>query len=170
MAEKKQQETILVNGYAYPTISRETLDAWLVDLTFVSAFSYGFTADGQLIILDDENITEPAKAAGVEPLMVLTPLDRQGAFNNQLAKSLLENPQAQETLIAQISENIRGKGLFGVDFDFEYVFAENRDQYTDLVRRARIKLNEEGYLVTVTLANIKEDGTFDKLVDEWFNK
>lgn len=152
MAEKKQQETILVNGYAYPTISRETLDAWLVDLTFVSAFSYGFTADGQLIILDDENITEPAKAAGVEPLMVLTPLDRQGAFNNQLAKSLLENPQAQETLIAQISENIRGKGLFGVDFDFEYVFAENRDQYTDLVRRTRIKLNEEGYLVTVTLA------------------
>ena len=98
MAEKKQQETILVNGYAYPTISRETLDAWLVDLTFVSAFSYGFT------------------------------------------------------LIAQISENIRGKGLFGVDFDFEYVFAENRDQYTDLVRRTRIKLNEEGYLVTVTLA------------------
>lgn len=152
MAEKKQQETILVNGYAYPTISRETLDAWLPDLTFVSAFSYGFTADGQLIILDDENITEPAKAAGVEPLMVLTPLDRQGAFNNQLAKSLLENPQAQETLIAQISENIRGKGLFGVDFDFEYVFAENRDQYTDLVRRTRIKLNEEGYLVTVTLA------------------
>ena len=42
MAEKKQQETILVNGYAYPTISRETLDAWLVDLTFVSAFSYGY--------------------------------------------------------------------------------------------------------------------------------
>ena len=42
--------------------------------------------------------------------------------------------------------------LFGVDFDFEYVFAENRDQYTDLVRRTRIKLNEEGYLVTVTLA------------------
>ena len=83
MAEKKQQETILVNGYAYPTISLETLDAWLVDLTFVSAFSYGFTADGQLIILDDENITEPAKAAGVEPLMVLTPLDRQDVYTRQ---------------------------------------------------------------------------------------
>lgn len=152
MAEKKQREVILVNGYAYPTIARETLNAWLPDLTFVSAFSYGFTAEGQLIDLEDEHITGSAKAAGVEPLMVLTPLDRQGAFNNQLAKSLLENPQAQENLLNQILENIRRKGLFGVDFDFEYVFEENRDQYTELVRQARIRLNEEGYLVTVTLA------------------
>lgn len=152
MAEKTQREVILVNGYAYPSISWETLNAWLVDLTFVSAFSYGFTESGELIDLEDENITGPAKAAGVQPLMVITPLDRQGAFNNQLAKSLLENPQAQDRLIENILDNIRTKGLFGADFDFEYVLPENRDQYTELVRKARIRLNEAGYLVTVTLA------------------
>lgn len=152
MAKKLRQEVILVNGYAYPTISAETLNSWLTDLTFVSSFSYGFEEDGQLIDLEDDMITGPAKAAGVQPLMVLTPLDRQGAFNNQLAKSLLESPRAQQALIEQILENIRAKGLFGVDFDFEYVLAENRDQYTELVRQARIRMNEAGYLVTVTLA------------------
>lgn len=152
MAEIMQQETILVNGYAYPSISPETLEAWLPDLTFVSTFSYGFTEDGQLIDLQDDNITVPTRAAGVESLMVLTPLDRHGAFNNQLAKRVLENPEAQENLIEEILANIREKGMLGVDFDFEYVFKENRDQYTELVRKARERLNEEGYLVTVALA------------------
>lgn len=152
MAEILQRETILVNGYAYPSIAPETLEAWLPDLTFVSTFSYGFTEDGQLIDLQDENITGPAQEAGVESLMVLTPLDSQGMFNNQLAKALLENPAAQEQLIDNLLENIRVKGMFGVDFDFEYVFAENRDQYTALVQKAREQLNAAGYLVTVALA------------------
>ena len=34
----------LVNGYAYPSISEETLAWWLPRLTWLSAFSYGFTA------------------------------------------------------------------------------------------------------------------------------
>ena len=36
----------LVNGYAYPSISEETLAWWLPRLTWLSAFSYGFTAEG----------------------------------------------------------------------------------------------------------------------------
>ncbi len=152
MAEKLQKETILVNGYAYPSISQETLGLWLPDLTFVSAFSYGFTAAGQLVDLQDDNIVGPARAAGVEPLMVLTSIDSKGAFNNEQTKVLLENPQAQEQLIESILANIKAKGMFGVDFDFEFIFAENRDQYTELVRKTRERLNEEGYLVTTALA------------------
>ena len=150
--QTQQKETILVNGYAYPSIAPETLNAWLPDLTFVSTFSYGFTKDGALIDLEDETITEPARTAGVEALMVLTPLDSQGVFSNELVKALLENIEAQEQLIENILSTVKRKGLFGVDFDFEYVFPENRDSYTDLVRRARERLNTEGYLVTVALA------------------
>lgn len=152
MAEIMQRRTILVNGYAYPSISPETLSAWLPDLTFVSTFSYGFTPEGQLVDLEDENIVEPAAAAEVQSLMVLTPLDSQGNFSNELAADLLENPAAQNVLIENILANIRKKGMFGVDFDFEYIFAKNRDQYTALVKTARERLNEAGYLVTVALA------------------
>lgn len=150
--QKLQNETILVNGYAYPSIAPETLNAWLPDLTFVSPFSYGFTKSGELIDLQDDNLIEPARAAGVEALMVLTPLNSQGVFSNELVKALLEDAQAQEVLIENIRNMIRQKGFFGVDFDFEYVLAENRDAYTRLVRKARERLNAEGYLVTVALA------------------
>ncbi len=152
MAETLQKETVLINGYAYPSIAPETLEAWLPNLTFLSAFSYGFTEDGQVINLQDENLTTPARAAGVQPLLVLTPLDSQGMFSNQLVKALLENDQAQEQLIENLLRMVRAKGFFGVDFDFEYVYAENRDAYTDLVRRSRERFNEAGYLVTVALA------------------
>ena len=36
-------EDLLVNGYAYPSISADTLGWWLPRLTWVSSFSYGFT-------------------------------------------------------------------------------------------------------------------------------
>ena len=112
-------DDLLVNGYAYPSISPDTLAWWLPRLTWVSAFSYGFTPDGNLINLEDENIVQPAQAAGVGTLMVLTPLDETGAFNDQVAAAVLNNPAAVDNLISSILQNIRSKGLAGIDFDFE---------------------------------------------------
>ena len=53
-------EDLLVNGYAYPSISPDTLAWWLPRLTWVSSFSYGFTEDGELINLEDETIIAQA--------------------------------------------------------------------------------------------------------------
>ena len=145
-------DDLLVNGYAYPSISQETLAWWLPRLTWVSAFSYGFTADGNLIDLDDENIIQPAKEAGVGTLMVLTPLDENGAFNDRTAVAVFGNPAALDNLIASILQNIQSKGLSGIDFDFEYLPAEYADDYVNLVRRTRERLAPLGYTVTVALA------------------
>lgn len=147
-----QSRAIIVNGYAYPTIDSGTLAAWLPDLTFLSTFSYGITPEGGLINLDDEEMISAAAESGVESLMVLTPMDNEGMFSTDLAKEVLENPDAQDALIENILVNIQNKGMFGVDFDFEYIYEENRDQYVELVRKARERLNEAGYLVTVALA------------------
>ena len=145
-------DDLLVNGYAYPSISQETLAWWLPRLTWVSAFSYGFTADGNLIDLDDENIIQPAREAGVGTLMVLTPLDENGAFNDRTAVAVFGNPAALDNLIASILQNIQSKGLSGIDFDFEYLPAEYADDYVNLVRRTRERLAPLGYTVTVALA------------------
>ncbi|MEG1930883.1 MAG: glycosyl hydrolase family 18 protein, partial [Anaerovorax sp.] len=48
--------------------------------------------------------------------------------------------------------NIQEKGMTGIDFDFEYVFPENKDDYVELVRKTAEILNPKGYLVTVALA------------------
>lgn len=143
---------IIVNGYAYPSINPEVLANWLPDLTLLSNFSYGITAEGGIVDLNDANLTEAALAAGVQPLMVLTPMDAEGMFNDILASALLESPAARTTLVQNILSTIQTKGLYGVDFDFEYISAKNRQQYVALVREAAEVLNAYGYLVTVALA------------------
>ena len=143
---------LLVNGYAYPSISPETLEWWLPRLTWVSAFSYGFTADGSLINLEDESIVRQASSAGAGTLMVLTPLDENGAFNDQVAVEIFGNPAALDNLIENIRQNIQIKGLSGIDFDFEYLAADYADDYVNLVRRTQELLTPLGYTVTVALA------------------
>lgn len=142
----------IVNGYAYPSISEETLNWWLPRLSWVASFSYGFTEDGELINLEDENLVIPANQAGVRPMMVLTPLDAQGNFNDNIAIRIFENLNARENLINNIEANIRNKNMGGVDFDFEYLAAEYADDYVQLVADTRQRLRPQGYLTTVALA------------------
>lgn len=142
----------IVNGYAYPSISKETLEWWLPRLSWVAAFSYGFTEDGNLINLEDANLIIPATEAGVRPMMVLTPLDADGNFNDNIAIRVFENPDAQQNLIDNIEANIKNKNMGGVDFDFEYLAASYADDYVELVGRTRGRLRPQGYLTTVALA------------------
>ena len=142
----------IVNGYGYPSISKETLEWWLPRLSWVAAFSYGFTEDGNLINLEDANLIIPATEAGVRPMMVLTPLDADGNFNDNIAIRVFENPDAQQNLIDNIEANIKNKNMGGVDFDFEYLAAGYADDYVELVGRTRGRLRPQGYLTTVALA------------------
>lgn len=143
---------MLINGYAYPNIRPEILEDWLKIVTFVSTFSYGMTTSGQLIQLEDTSVVDVANASGVGSLMVLTGLGEDGMFSSQLVSEVLNNPQAQERLMADVLLNLEEKGMYGIDFDFEYVFPENREQYVALVEKAAKILNPKGYLVTVALA------------------
>lgn len=143
---------IIVSGYAYPSINQQVLEAWLADLTYLNTFSYGITSDGGIVDLQDQRLIESANAAGVKTLMVLTPMDENGMFNDELASALLESPEARTNLVNNVVRTIQAKGMAGVDFDFEYIPEQNRDQYVALVSQARETLNPMGYVVTVALA------------------
>lgn len=144
-------KSIIVSGYAYPSIEQWVLEAWLPDLT-LGNFSYGITADGGILDLDDQRLTHTANGAGVKPMMVMTPLDESGNFNSNTASKLLGNPAARTNLAWNILETVRRKGLAGVDFDFEYIPVENKEDYVELVVETRGLLAPEGYFVTVALA------------------
>lgn len=147
-----QYGTIVVSGYAYPFINRNVLEQWMPDLTYYNSFSYGFTPQGDLIPLNDAEVLDIVKAHGVEPVMVLTPLDAEGHFSNELASQILNNPTARERLLNNILEELRQKGYYGIDFDFEFISRTDRDLYTGLIASAAAKLNPEGFIVTVPLA------------------
>lgn len=145
-------EEIIVNGYVYPSVNPEVLESWLPNLSLIATFSYGITPEGYLIPLDDEALIDSANNYGVGSMMVLTPMNAMGQFSEYLVSDVVENPEAVERLLNEILYEMKKKNLLGVDFDFEFVPEKNRDQYTELVRKAAEKFNPEGYLVTVALA------------------
>lgn len=142
------------NGYAYPFISRYVLTQSLPSLSTLSIFSYGFTTDGQLIppILDDTWMIELAWMYNVRPILTLTPFDESGRFSNNLISAVVNSNDAIDNLIGNIQVTLDEKGFDGVDIDFEYIYAEDRDAFTSFVARCTERLNAQGYTVSVALA------------------
>ncbi len=143
---------IIVGGYMYPFVEQQVLDLTLPNLSILAIFTYGITAEGELVQLNDEALIQAANANGVIPLMVLAAMSEDGKFDSQLANTVLNSPEARSRLIENILDNIKTKGLGGIDFDFEFIFAEDREAYASFVDQTRQRLNSEGYMVTVALA------------------
>lgn len=141
-------------GYAYPFIGAETLAETLPFLTALYVFSYGFTPEGDLVSphADDSWMIAAAKEKGVRPTMVLTPFGVDGHFNNNLVTAVTEDPDVQERLIWNLGRTMHEKGYEGLDIDFEYVRAEDREGFAGFVSRTRQVMNLFGYPVTVALA------------------
>ncbi|MDY2819502.1 MAG: glycosyl hydrolase family 18 protein [Hominisplanchenecus sp.] len=147
-------ENIRVNGYAYTYISPWVLEQTLPFLMELSVFSYGFTAEGALVEppLPADWMIGGAKAAGVMPLLTLTPFGADGKFNNYLIHAVVSNPEAGETLINNLLRVMKEYGYQGLDIDFEYIMAEDRDLFTEFVREVTDALHAEGYRVSIALA------------------
>ena len=151
---QQYKRQVNVNGYAYPYISSKTLQTTLPYLTDLSVFSYGFTVTGELLppAADDNRMINAAMEFGTAPVLTLTPMDSEGRFNNNLISALVSSGSAQENLIRGLLEILAAKGFRGVDVDFEYIKAEDRDLFTSFVARLSRELNPYGYWVSVALA------------------
>lgn len=146
--------SVVSNGYAYPFIEEETLQFTLPYLTELSIFSYGFTENGDLLYppLDDRWMIALADQAGTRSILTLTPFGEDGQFNNGLIAALVNSPEAMENLTVQLLAIMGEKGFAGVDVDFEYIRAEDRDAFTTFVANLTRRMNENGYQVSVALA------------------
>ena len=128
---------ISTNGYAYPFIAPRQLGAVLPYMTYVTPFTYGITAQGGLLPLDDGRILSEAARLGTAPLMHLSTLTEDDNFSSERAALLLSDRQRQEELIAQMEAVIAEKGYQGVDVDFEYIPGAQREAYAAFVSRLR---------------------------------
>ena len=143
-----------VNGYAYPFIQRDVLSETLPYLSSLSVFSYGFTAEGDLIppTLDDSFMINAALIAGVRPVLTLTPFGPDGNFNNALITAVVNDQTAKDNLLSNLLVTVQGKSFGGVDIDFEYIRPEDRIPFADFVADVRNLLSPYGYHVSVALA------------------
>lgn len=145
---------IFANGFAYPFISPWVLGQTLPFLSELSVFSYGFTTDGELInpTLPTDWMIDEAVSYGTRPILTLTPFGPDGQFNNYLIHVVLSNDTARNNLIRNVYQAVINEGYQGVNIDFEYILAEDRDLFTGFVRDMTFMIRELGYEVTVDLA------------------
>ena len=146
--------SVYVSGYAYPFISPWVLEQTLPYLSELPVFSYGFTYYGELVApkWDDQWMIDAARQQGVMPILTLTPLGEDGRFNNNLISSVVNNPAYMDNLIQNMLILMGEKGYQGVDIDFEYILAEDRDAFTAFVRQVAERMRDNGYHTSVALA------------------
>lgn len=141
-------------GYAYPFISRWVLTQTLPYLSDLYIFSYGFTPEGILLppAIDDLWMIELAKTYHVSPVLTLTPFGPDGQFSNYLITTVINNPEAMTLLRNAILERMNQYGFTGLDIDFEYILAEDKEAFVNFVAYMKEGLSPYGYLVSVALA------------------
>ncbi len=142
-----------MNTYAYPYVSDYVLYGNIPYFTYLTPFTYGFTTDGRLIPMSgDDRLIDIAVSYGSAPLMHLSTLTENGTFSNELASAIFLNEAAQDRLIGEILAMMRMKGYRGLDIDFEYILPSEAAYYAAFIRKAKIRLNDEGYPVIAALA------------------
>lgn len=134
------------------------------NFTYLSPFMYSVREDGSLTALQEEGVLEAARVNQVAPLLVLTNF-RNRQFDSDLAAAILRNPSIQETLITNLLETMRAKGYRGLNIDFEYVYPEDRENYSAFLRSLAAQLHPEGFLLSTALAP-KESGDQQGLLYE----
>lgn len=153
--ERNADRAISVSGYAYPFIRPWVLEQTLPYLSELPIFSYGFTKEGNLLPPaqgDDVWMIREAQRFGILPVLTLTPFGPDGNFNNQLIHSVVNHAEYRERLIQDLLEVMAEKGYQGVDIDFEYILAEDRDAFSAFVRQVAEAMRENGYHTSVALA------------------
>ena len=144
--------TIEVNGYAIAGINLDTLDRTLPYLTYLSLFSYQAQPNGSLTNLYEQDRIDLALAQNVAPIMVVTNIGQSGGFNSELASTILNNPETQTTFINNIISTLTAKNYNGVDVDFEYLYPEDKDAYTQFLANLKASLTPLNKSLSVAVA------------------
>ena len=152
---RQAQRSVAVSGYAYPFISPWVLRQTLPYLSELLVFSYGFTETGELVpppYGDDDWMISEALEFGVRPILTLTPFGVDGNFNNRLISSVVNNEVYRDNLIQNLLQIMETKSYEGVDIDFEYILASDRDAFTAFVDQVADTMRANGYHTSVALA------------------
>lgn len=146
-----QRKEIDIFGYAYGFIRDYVLEESCLYIQELLPFSYGYNTDGTLIPMNDDRLLAEANRFGLRKRMVLTPLDANERFNNQLVVMVLTDAAMREKLINNILQMMTTKGYQALDIDFEFIPGEFRDAYVAFIVEVRGVLATQGYQVSVAV-------------------
>ena len=140
------------NGYAYPFIGRALLASQLPYLTDMAPFTYGISASGGLLPLEDEALIAAARLRGTAPVMHLSTLTEGGSFDTGRAERVLTDTALQDRLSEQVLSTLEEKGYAGLDVDFEYLPGALAGAYAAFLARMGALLRGGGRFLWAALA------------------
>jgi len=142
-----------VNAYITQMNEEGRQDALFLgkNFTYLSPFSYEVGTDGSITSLQDEAIIQAALATNTEPWMVITNTVEQ-SFDSDLTQALFQDEEAQDTLITNVLNVMQDSGYTGLNVNFEYVYAEDRENYNNFLRNVVARLHQQGYAVSTAVA------------------
>ena len=144
--------TAASNGYAYPFIGTPLLDEQLPYLAYLTPFTYGITASGGLLPLEDDTLLSAARAHGSRPVMHLSTLTESGQFDTRRGELILTDTPVQDRLVNEVIQTVLQRGYAGVDVDFEYLPGPLAAAYAAFLARLRRLLNAQGRFLWTALA------------------
>lgn len=126
------------------------------DLTFLGMFSYQVHRDGSLTAPQTDDILQIARNGGVTNALVVSNLEDY-AFNADLAHALFVDEIAQNQLFGNLIQIANDEGYGEIHFDFELLHPEDRELYTNFLRKARDRFHQAGFKISAAVAPKSSD-------------
>lgn len=149
--EEIPRRPAVVNGFAYPSITDNSLNCVLPFLTYLSPFSYSITETGDITAPDADNLIYRAQSSGVMPMMVVTNIS-DGTFSTETLSGILAEPEYRENLLNSIIREQDTKGYYGVVLDMEYISPDDKDSYNEFLRELSERLHDKGVVLITAVA------------------
>lgn len=152
--DNPEKRDIEVNGFVYPEVDMNLLRRTLPYLTYLSIFSYQITTEGVLNEINDTPLINEAYRYNVAPVMVVTNISllEPGVFSTDLIHEILSDESKTAKLLDNIASVANEKNYFGICFDFEYLYPEDRTLYNNFLRLAESRLKPLGYILMSAVA------------------
>jgi spore germination protein len=138
-------------------------------LTYGALFHYPVTGTGSFAVpAATPQFVELLRAYDILPLMTITNWGATETFDPDLARAVLANQTVRAETIQNLVSLLEEYGFAGVNVDFENMYPEDRQLYTDFIREMTAALRPRGLLTTIAAApkyadfpNLPWVGAFD---------
>lgn len=140
-----------VGGYYYTSVSDALLNETLPFLDLFMPFTFGFNSDGSIVELAANRLLERGYYYSTAPYFHLSTLTEDGFFSNELAGQLLASQEIWETLADNIINIMQRDGYVGLDIDFEFLDASDRETYAEFISYMKNRVNEYSYSLIVAV-------------------
>ena len=159
----------LINGYCYQGISNKVLNKTLPTLSYISPFAYRLKENGNLVPLDDQRIITKADNHDTNSMLVVANIKESGGFSTSLASKILNNQNAINTLINDINSTIKGKNYQALCIDFEYVNEDEKNLYTEFIKKVKEGIGDNKLFVALAPKNSDEQKGLLYTAHDYYN-